>query len=126
MCSSQYEEKVFRVQAAVEDDLLKSNPKRPSRSCKLNVKSIQWNDLSPTDAESRVIVKGQSLLVLGSPGTGKTTLLQGITERLRSLSKTVEIISKTHCASTRAGGCTADHWIRKHVINGSCAADFFG
>ena len=59
------------MQAAVEDDLLKSNPKRPSRSCKLNVKSIQWNDLSPTDAESRVIVKGQSLLVLGSPISGK-------------------------------------------------------
>jgi ATP-dependent exoDNAse (exonuclease V) alpha subunit len=71
-----------------------------------------------------VITKNQSLLVLGSPGTGKTTLLQGITERLRSLSKTVEIISKTHCASARAGGCTADHWIRKKVINGSCSADF--
>ena len=92
MCPSQSEEKVFRVQIAVEDDRLKSNPKRPSRSCKLNVKSIQWNDLSPTDAESRVITKIQSLLVLGSPGTGKTTLLQGITERLRSLGKSVEII----------------------------------
>ena len=71
-----------------------------------------------------MIAKGQSLLVLGSPGTGKTTLIQGITERLKSLGKTVDIISKTHCASARAGGCTADHWIRKKVINGTCSADF--
>ena len=63
-------------------------------------------------------------MVLGSPGTGKTTLIQGVTERLRSLGKTVDIISKTHCASARAGGCTADHWIRKKVINGTCSADF--
>jgi Cdc6-like AAA superfamily ATPase len=76
------------------------------------------------DAESKVIVKGQSLLVLGSPGTGKTTLLQGVTERLRSRGKIVDIISKTHCASARAGGCTADHWIRKKMINGTCSADF--
>ena len=124
MCPSHSEEKVFRVQDAVEDDLLKSNPKRPGRSCKLTLKSIQWNDLSIADAESKVITKNQSLLVLGSPGTGKTTLLQGITERLRSLGKTVDIFSKTHCASARAGGCTADHWIRKKVINGTCSADF--
>ena len=44
VCPSQSEENVFRVQNAAEDDRLKSNPKMPSRSCKLNVKSIQWND----------------------------------------------------------------------------------
>ena len=76
------------------------------------------------EAESKVITKHQSLLVLGSPGTGKTTLLQGVTESLRSIGKTVDIISKTHCASAKAGGCTADHWIRKKVINGTCSADF--
>ena len=40
ICASQREERVFRVQAAVEDDLLKSNPKRPGRSCKLALKNI--------------------------------------------------------------------------------------
>mgnify|MGYP001454115674 CR=1 FL=1 len=127
MCSSQYDEKVCRVQAAVEDDLLKSNPRRPSRSFKLTLKNVLplgWNDLSIEEAESKVITKNQSLLVLGSPGVGKTTLIQGITERLRSIEKTVDTISKTHCASARAGGKTADHWVRKHIINGSCSADF--
>ena len=41
------------------------------------------------------------------------------------MGKTVDIISKTHCACARAGGCTADHWIRKKVQNGSCSVDFF-
>jgi len=85
---------------------------------------VTWNDLCQEDAEHRVVIKNQSLLVLGSPGTGKTSLLQGITERLKSLGKTVDIISKTHCASARAGGCTADHFVRKHIINGTCSADF--
>ena len=123
MCPSQIEKKMFRVQAAVEGDLLKTNLKRRSRSCKLNDKNPQWSDLSTVDAESRIVVKGQSLLVLGSPGTSKTILLQGITERLRSLGKTVDIISRTLCASTRASGCTADHRIRKKHMNGSCSAD---
>lgn len=98
-------EKVFRVQEATEDDLFKCNPNRPARKCKLVFSIRSWHDLSVAEAEGKVIVKGQSLLVLGSPGTGKTTLLQGITERPRSLGKTVDIISKTHCASARAGGC---------------------
>ena len=124
LCAPQCEERIFRVQEATEDDLLKGNPRRPSRSFKLALKKVHWNDLSIEEAESKVITKNQSLLVLGSPGVGKTTLIQGITERLRSIGKTVDIISKTHCASARAGGKTADHWARKHIINGSCSADF--
>ena len=59
-------EKVFRVQEATEDDLLKCNPNRPGRSCKLSLKSIQWNDLSMEQAEGKVITKNQSLLVLAT------------------------------------------------------------
>ena len=33
------------------------------------------------------------------------------------------MISKTHSASSRAGGVTAYHWVRRHVINGACSAD---
>ena len=92
MQASDVNEPVFRVHEACEDDLLKTNPNRPRRSSKMDVSSPTWKDLSIEDAESRVIVKGESLCVFGSPGTGKTTLLQGITERLRSLGKTVDII----------------------------------
>ena len=76
------------------------------------------------EAEHRVIVKRESLLVIGCPGTGKTTLMQGMAERLQSQGLRVDIISKTHCASARAGGKTCDHWVRKHIINGTCSADY--
>ena len=124
MRPSEVDEKVYRVQEATEADRMKTCPMRPSRTCKLTLPSLHWKELPIDEAESKVIVRNESLLVVGSPGTGKTTLLQGITERLRSLGKRVDIISKTHCASSRAGGKTADHWVRKHIINGSCSADY--
>ena len=73
-------------------------------------------------AEHRVLA-GQSILVEGAPGTGKTYTCRGLVELLRAQSKKVDVISKTHSASSRAGGCTADHWVRRHIIHGACSAD---
>ena len=42
----------------------------------------RWKDLGEQEAEERVM-EGESLLVLGIAGTGKTTFVQGIVERLR-------------------------------------------
>ena len=42
---------------------------------------------------------------------------------MRAAGKRVDIVSKTHVASNRAGGCTADHWVRRHVINGASSCD---
>jgi hypothetical protein len=69
-------------------------------------------------------MRGESLLVLGIAGTGKTTYVQGIVERLRHSGKRVDIISKTHTASRRAGGVTADHWVRRHVLHGAATCDY--
>jgi hypothetical protein len=44
-------------------------------------------------------------------------------EKLRSLGKKVECFSKTHVASGRINGTTIDHWVRRHVLHGSCSAD---
>ena len=60
----------------------------------------------------------------GCPGTGKTTLMRGIVERLRALGRVVDAISKTHVASSRAGGCTADHYVLRHMLHGACRADY--
>ena len=128
MAASDVDEKLYRIKKSLtEEDQLGCNPKRPSRSCgKINVNFLTWKNLNVEEAENQVIVKRQSLLVLGAPGTGKTTYLQGITERLMSLGLKVDIISKTHCASARAGqgGRTADYWIRRHIINGDCTTDY--
>ncbi len=62
-------------------------------------------------------------MCVGVAGTGKTTFLQGVVERLRASGKRVDIVSKTHVASQRAGGVTADHWVRRHVLNGVPSCD---
>jgi hypothetical protein len=81
-------------------------------------KSRDWQECAAEEGERRVMEKG-SLFVQGIAGTGKTTFCQGIVERLQAAGERVDIISKTHVASKRAGGVTADHWVRRHVINGS-------
>jgi hypothetical protein len=116
------EGEVFRVQSATEGDFLKCNPKKPARPHTLVISSTVWKDLSVEEAEHRVL-QGQSLLILGSPGTGKTDSCRGLVELLRAQGKKVDICSKTHSASSRADGITADAWVRRHVVHGACSAD---
>ncbi len=114
--------KPFRVMEATQRDLMKTNPLLPSRSWELEEQGRAWSTLAPDEAERRVL-EGESLLCVGIAGTGKTTYLQGVVERLRSSGKKVDIVSKTHVASNRAGGVTADHWVRRHVLNGTPSCD---
>ena len=111
------DDRPFRQQAAEERDLLGCEPATPTRTWKLALQSRSWSQLESEEGERRVL-EGRSLLVQGIAGTGKTTFCQGIVERLTSAGERVDIISKTHVASRRAGGVTADHWVRRHVING--------
>jgi hypothetical protein len=113
---------VYRVQAATESDPLKCNPSLPHRTWDLELPTRTWSHLSPEEGERRVL-EGSSLLVTGIAGTGKTHLLQGVVERLRAQGKIVDIISKTHVASRRAGGVTADHWVRRYVLAGCPRCD---
>ncbi len=114
--------KPFRVSEATQADLMKTKPALPSRSWVLQEKSRAWSTLAPDEAERRVL-EGESLLVVGIAGTGKTTYLKGVAERLAASGKRVDVVSKTHVASNRAGGVTADHWVRRHVINGAPSCD---
>jgi hypothetical protein len=84
---------------------------------------MTWRYLDEAAAEERVL-RGEGLLVLGIAGTGKTHYMQGIVERLRRSGKRVDIISKTHTASRRACGVTADHWVRRHMLHGSASCDY--
>ena len=70
------------------------------------------------------MLRGESLFVEGIAGTGKTTFLRGIVERLQALGQRVDVISKTHVASSRAGGCTADYCVRHHTLHGARTADY--
>ena len=103
--------------------MLKCNPRLAKRQSKLCLATNRWKDLTQEDAAQRVI-DGESLLCLGVAGTGKTHFLSGIVEQLRAQGKRVDIISKTHMASRRPGGVTADHYVRKHILHGCCTADY--
>ena len=67
---------------------------------------------------------GESLLLTGFPGTGKTHLAKKIVEALREHGDTVHIMTKTHAAvqNVGLGAQTADHWVRRNVRNGHCSA----
>ena len=111
-----------REQTAQETDRLQCDPKKPTRPHTLLLSAAVWRELSMEEAEHRVL-QGQSLLVLGSPGTGKTYTCKGRVELLRAQGQKVDVCSKTHSASSRAVGCTADAWIRRHIIHRACSVD---
>ena len=118
------EEKVFRCAPAQEIDRMCTNPELPRRAAPTpETLSLVWRELTEQEAEARVF-DGGSLLVLGIAGVGKTHFLRGIVERLRAMGKSVDVISKTHSAARRAGGTTADHWVRRHVLHGACTCDY--
>ena len=112
------DDNVFRVMAATDADLMKSKPQLPSRTWVISDRPRNWRTLDADEAERRAL-EGESPVVHGIAGTGKTTFLQGVVERLRSIGKYIDVNSKTHVASNRAGGVTADHWVRRYVIDGA-------
>jgi hypothetical protein len=122
MAAIHADDPVYRVQVVGEKDPLKCDPNQPKRTWDLALNPRTWHHLSPEEGERRVM-EGGSLLVQGIAGTGKTFFLRGVVERLRAQGKVVDVISKTHVASRRAGGVTADHWVRRYVLAGCPRCD---
>ena len=119
-CDSQ--DLVFRFE--VDSTSLQGRYKVPSRSCETPVPLQKWRDLNQDEAVEKVM-KGESLLVLGSPGVGKTFWLRQLIVKLREANKRVDAIAKTHVAVQNLGcdAVTADHWVRRHVRAGGVQCD---
>ena len=81
-------------------------------------KQRRWNGVD--DPISHCLA-GNSLLLTGLPGTGKTHLARTIVARLREQGEAVHLVSKTHCSAQNLGlgAQTADHWVRRYVRGGS-------
>jgi hypothetical protein len=104
-------ERIYRVHAATPENLFNSNTPLQPRQSTFTLLPLVWKDLNELEAV-QAIVNGQSLLALGMPGVRKTTICRKFHENLQSLQKKTAMVSKPHAASTRAGGCTADHYFR--------------
>ena len=77
-------EKVFRVNEAIENDLMKMQPNGPKRQGTYTHEDFQWNDVSQEEAE-RIVINGGSLLVLGIAGVGKSFFVKKLVESLKQL-----------------------------------------
>ena len=77
-------------------------------------KQRRWNGV---DDPVNHCLAGNSLLLTGLPGTGKTHLARTIVARLREQGEAVHLVSKTHCSAQNLGlgAQTADHWVRRYV-----------
>ena len=98
---------------------LMGNYSKPSRSVSHPEVVPPWCEYNDT-AATLALLSGDSLLVVGAPGTGKSYYVRELVKTLRKKGKVVDIIAKTHAAVCNfgVGAQTADHFVRKHVRSG--------
>ena len=63
------------------------------------------------------------MFIEGVAGTGKTTLVNNIISRMRSLKCKCAAISKTHVAISKIDGSTADSFVRRRILAGNPDCD---
>ena len=93
----------------------------PNRNAVITWIPIKWKELTEEEMLHNVL-EGSSIYICGIAGTGKTYLAKQLVEQLRALGKRVDIIAKCHTAAVRAGGVTADHYVRRTILHGACTA----
>ena len=110
------DEEVFRLSCSAHR--LQGNYKEPFRHAEPPAPLRPWKDVT-------AYLPGQSLLILGAPGTGKSHFLRELVTKLRGEGFVVDCISKTHasCGNLGMDCVTADHFTHAHIKNGRPRCD---
>ena len=66
------DDKMYRVAEATDADLMRCEPDMPKRAAAApTVPKVAWQELQREQALERVLLHGESLLILGVAGTGR-------------------------------------------------------
>jgi ABC-type multidrug transport system fused ATPase/permease subunit len=105
----------FRCFATSDDsDRLHCIRKLPITSAEIPQCARIWREIDATHA----ISAGESVLITGRPGTGKSHLVRTLIELLRSKNEFVTILAKTHLAAHNVNGVTINHFANKTIRMG--------
>ena len=77
------------------------------------------NGDASSSAREIVLEKGESLLLTGPGGTGKSFLVGELVKELRARGENVTTCALTHVAARVIGGCTLQSFVYRHIIHGS-------
>ena len=88
---------MYKVADATERDLLQTNPGLPKRDVMYEHSQPAMREIDREEATRRVL-SGESLLVEGIAGTGKTFFVQQLISSLRALGKSVASRRRTRPA----------------------------
>ena len=93
-----------------------------SRNLEFTYRQPQWKTLNIEEARQMALA-GESLLVCGLAGVGKSHFIRDLVAELEEKGRRVVTIAKTHNAALVAGGDTADHFAWKHIREGGTGTD---
>ena len=114
---AQSDDMVFRVNWATAKDKLGFEAHVPHRDYELQDREHDWCELTEDEVEECVL-RGDSVVINGIAGSGKTTLVQGILAKLDAQGHKTCILAPTHSAARRASphAKTCDHFCRRYIL----------
>jgi energy-coupling factor transporter ATP-binding protein EcfA2 len=115
LTASSSEAKPYRCFATSDDsDRLHCKRKLPVTEAERPHCARVWRDV---DAEE-VVKRGESVLITGPPGTGKSHLTRSLIKLLREKGERSTVLAKTHLAAHNVGGITINHFANKSIRRG--------
>ena len=85
----------------------------PTTECEVSPDE-PWRDYTGYDSLRDIVLRGESVMVMGFGGCGKSTAVERVCEELKAKGKQVVKTAYTHLAASRIGGVTLHHFLSKY------------